>query len=449
MKKCRVLIADDEKHYCEGIRLSLDAGRYEVDCAEDVREALRLFNAHRHEIVISDIRMPNGMEGLDLLKQIKEIAPETVVIMITAYGDIDMAVAAMKLGAFDFVSKPFNAEQIEVKVNKAAERLMLQQDNLYLRRQLSSEYELIGESGAMRSLKETIAQVAKTESWVLINGPNGTGKELVARSIQKNSLRADKPFVKVNCAALPETLIEAELFGSEKGSFTGSIAPKQGKFVQADGGTIFLDEIGDMPLLAQSKVLRVLESKEISPLGSGKTMQVDFRVIAATNKDLPALIRKDAFREDLYYRINKIPIQTPPLKAMREDIPLLMQHFLVKMGRPSDISQLFSSDAVACLRSYDWPGNVREFNNVIERAVILGNNRVINAHQIRNYIGIERQEKGVTFTVEKPLKEARNDFERSYIAQVINDCKGNISEAAKRLDLHRSHLHQKMKELGL
>jgi two-component system nitrogen regulation response regulator NtrX len=449
MTRFRILIVDDVPHYCEGIKIALGERNYDITLAGSMPEAMQMFTRIHHDIVISDIRMPKESEGLDLLKQIKQIAPETAVIMITAFGDIETAVQAMQLGAVDFVTKPFTAAQIEIKVQKAVEKLSLQRDNELLRKQLSSDYELIGDSPAMRELKETILHIANTESWVLITGENGTGKELVARAIVKNSPRANKPFVKVNCAALPDTLIESELFGSEKGSFTGSTASRQGKFVQADGGTIFLDEIADMPLAAQAKVLRVLESKEISPLGSGKTIQVDFRVICATNKDLPALINTGAFREDLFYRINKIPVRTLPLRVMKQDIMLLVQYMLVKMGKSSDISGTFTDDAIAQLQAYDWPGNVRELNNIIERAIIFSKSKRVSAGQIQQYCGLKPAKPAQDIPHTGTMKDARNDFERSYIIQTLDDCKGNVSDAAKRLDLQRSYLHQKINELGI
>ncbi len=449
MKKYKVLIADDEKHTRDGIKLALDKKRFEVEMAENGETAFELFKKNHHNIVITDLRMAREDDGMQLLQDVKSLAPETVVIMITAYGDMETAVNAMKLGAFDFVAKPFTADQIEVKVNKAAERLTLQQDYKRLRKEISKEYELIGESSVMQELEEKIALVAKTDSRVLITGPNGTGKELVARAIQKNSERADKPFIKVNCAAIPDTLIEAELFGSEKGAYTGSIASKVGKFEQADGGTIFLDEIGDMSLSAQSKVLRVLESGEITPIGSEKTIEVDVRVIAATNKDLPELIKEGKFREDLYYRLNIIPIQTPSLSERKDDISLLIQHFLEKMGKASSVDQIFGKEALDYLKTWSWPGNVRELNNFVERAVILSSNAKIDLHQVKDFLIGVPQEKPQRLDTSKQLKEARNEFERVYITQVLKECNGNVSETAKKLGIQRAHLHQKINELEI
>ena len=449
MKKYKVLIADDEKHTRDGIRLALDKKRFEVEMAENGETAFELFKQYHHTIVITDLRMAREDDGMQLLQDVKSLAPETVVIMITAYGDMETAIKAMKLGAFDFVAKPFTADQIEVKVNKAADSITLQQDNKLLRKELSREYELIGESAVMQALKEKIALVAKTDSRILITGENGTGKEIVARAIQKKSERANKPFVKVNCAAIPETLIEAELFGSEKGAFTGSTATKTGKFEQADGGTIFLDEIGDMSLSAQAKVLRTLETGEITPIGSEKTIEVDVRVLAATNKDLTALIKEGSFREDLFYRLNIIPVQTPTLSERVEDIPILIQYFLGKIGRASSVEQVFSKEAIEYLKTWSWPGNVRELNNLIERAVILSNNTKIDLHQVKDFIIGVPQEKVQKLDTGKPLKEARNEFERAYITQVLKECGGNVSKASERLGIQRAHLHQKINELEI
>lgn len=449
MKKYKVLIADDEKHTRDGIRLALDKKRFEVEMAEDAEKALHLFKGSNHHIVITDLRMAREDDGMQLLQDVKSLAPETVVIMITAYGDMETAISAMKLGAFDFVAKPFTADQIEVKVNKAADSITLKEDNRQLRKELSKEYALIGESAVMRELKEKISLVAKTESRILITGENGTGKEIVARAIQKKSERANKPFIKVNCAAIPETLIEAELFGSEKGAYTGSTATKVGKFEQADGGTIFLDEVGDMSLSAQAKVLRTLETGEITPIGSEKTIEVDVRVIAATNKYLTALIKEGTFREDLYYRLNIIPIQTPTLSERTDDIPILIQYFLGKIGRGSSVEQVFSKEAIDYLKTWSWPGNVRELNNFVERAVILGNNKTIELRQVKDFIIGAPQKKTQKIETGRPLKEARNEFERAYIIQVLKECGGNVSKASEQLGIQRAHLHQKINELDI
>ncbi len=449
MKKYNVLIADDERNTRNGIKLALDKRRFTVETADNGDKAFKLFEQSRHTIVISDLRMAREDDGMQLLKNIKELAPETVVIMITAYGDLETAVRAMQLGAYDFIAKPFTADQIEVKVNKAADSITLRQDNKLLRKELSKEYALIGESPVMHDLKDKIALVAQSDTRVLITGENGTGKELVAREIQKNSNRAEKPFIKVNCAAIPETLIEAVLYGSEKGSFTGSTTTKIGKFVQADGGTIFLDEIGDMSLSAQAKVLRTLETGEISPIGSDVTMEVDVRVIAATNKDLPTLIQKGEFREDLFYRLNIIPIETPPLALRKDDIPLLIQHFLKKTGKASSLEQVFSNEAIDYLKSWLWPGNVRELNNVVERAMILSSNRQIDLQQVKNYITGIPQHSSQKMDTSKILRDARSDFERDYINEILNECSGNVSRAAERLGIQRAHLHQKINDLGI
>jgi two-component system nitrogen regulation response regulator NtrX len=453
MKKHSVLVVDDEKNTSTGIKYALDRQRYEVEMADNITDGLRLFRANRHHIVITDLRMENEDDGMRLLTSIKAESPETVVIMMTAYGDMEKAVTAMQQGAFDFVAKPFTADQIEVRVNRAAETINLVQDNMFLSNELHREYEMVGDSACMKQLREQISLVAATNRTVLVVGENGSGKELVARAIQKLSDRRTRPFVQVNCAAIPETLIEAELFGSKKGAFTQSIENKTGKFEQADGGTIFLDEIGDMSLAAQAKVLRVLETGEVSPIGSDKLSYVDVRVVAATNKDLAGMIKAGTFREDLYYRLNVIPIQVPPLVERRDDIPALASWFLQKAGGPADCQRLFSPGALKRLKSWSWPGNVRELRNVVERAYILGRNQLIDENQIGRYLmptcsnGSDDGSRGDF--IDKPLKEARDDFERDYIRQALSNNENNRTKAAEQLGLSRGHLHNKMAELGI
>jgi two-component system nitrogen regulation response regulator NtrX len=393
---------------------------------------------------------------MQLLEEIKTISPDTSVLMVTAFGDMETAVKAMQKGAYDFVAKPFSADQIEVKVNKAVERLDLVLDNKNLREELMACFELIGNSKIMMDLKDKILKVAQTDGRVLITGDHGTGKELIARAIQKSSRRAHKSFVKVNCAAIPESLIEAELFGSEKGSYTSSTSTKTGKFQQADGGTLFLDEIGDMCLAAQSKILRVLESGEVQPVGSDKTSEVNVRIIAATNQDLEDLINKKKFREDLLYRLNVVPIESPSLSQRRDDIPILIEHFIRQMGRASSLDQVFLPEAVEYMKSLNWPGNVRELKNAVERAVILGGNGPISRGKIEEMVGSNPQSAMASISGEnkevdtsKPFKKACEEFEKSFIIKMLQENSGNVSETARSLGLQRSYLHTKMKSLGI
>ncbi len=449
MKKIGVLIVDDEKNTCTGIKYALDDNRYSVDTAENIKTGLTLFKQKQPQIVITDLRMEGETDGFILLKKIKEENPDTIVIMITAYGDVEKAVTAMQEGAYDFVTKPFTADQIEIKVNKAAETIKLIDNNRNLRRELSSQFEMIGNSDAIQKLKEQISLIAPSDRPVLILGENGTGKELVARAIQQFSLRSSGPFVQVNCAAIPETLIEAELFGSKKGSFSYSIENKSGKFEQADSGTLFLDEIGDMSLNAQSKVLRAIEYNEITLIGAEKPIQVDVRVIAATNKNLSQMVSDNKFREDLYYRLNVLPIYVPALKERADDIPLLIEHFINKNGYISEAGTLFTKDAIRVLQSWSWPGNIRELKNIVERACILGRNKTVDAEMIQSFLSGAPVKSKDSIDTGFPLKEARENFERKYIIRVLEECGNNKSKAAERLGLQRSYLHQKLTELGI
>jgi two-component system nitrogen regulation response regulator NtrX len=448
MKKHSLLVVDDQKSACEGLRQLIDDTLFEVDTANTLQSATMLWDEKTHDIVLTDLRMPAGQEGLELLSHVKTRRPESTVIIMTASGDVSSAVQAMKLGAFDYLTKPFGEEELTFRLECATKNLDLINTNRFLSQEISDEHVLIGNSSVMNELKRTIFLIASSDSRVLITGRHGTGKELIAWAIQKASRRATKPFVRVNCAAIAETLIEAELFGSEKGSYSGSNERKIGKFEQADGGTLFLDEIGDMSLSAQAKVLRVLESGEITRVGSSSTFKVDTRVIAATNKDLPVEIRHQRFREDLYYRLNTVMVVSPPLADRIEDIPLLVEHFLARMGRPS-LKECFTGEAVDYLQKLSWPGNVRELKNVVERVVLFNQDRNIGLEAIRACV--QRNE---PVSAGKPgagavtLREARDVFEKDFISSVLSRSK-NITEAAESLGIQRPYLYQKLKDLGI
>jgi two-component system, NtrC family, nitrogen regulation response regulator NtrX len=448
MKKYTILVADDQKNACDGIKEALDQKRFDVDIANNLSQAMALWDERQHDIVVSDLRMPADMEGLELLQYIRSKSQSTVVILMTAFGDIETAVQAMRLGAFDFFSKPFTADEIEIKIENALKTISLVAANRSLCQTIDNEYKFIGDSEKMNELKRRIALVAKGDVSTLIFGPHGTGKEIAAWAIQQASPRKDKPFVRVNCAAIAETLVEAELFGSEKGAFTSSNERKIGKFQQADHGTLFLDEVGDMSPNMQAKLLRVLESGEISPVGGTKPIFVDVRIIAATNKNLLQLIQNGQFREDLFFRLNGVSITTPSLAEHCEDIPALVTHFMRQMGNSSNVNKVFSDEALAALKSWKWPGNVRELKNVVERVVLFCEHKTIGADEIEKNISSVIPEKRNKFDLTKNLKDAREDFEREFISMVLKECK-TVTDAAKRLGLQRSYLHQKMNELGI
>jgi DNA-binding NtrC family response regulator len=445
----RILVVDDEKNTRLGVQEVLEGKGYEVRTADGAQNAIELLDAFVPDIVVTDLRMPNAKEGLDLLSQIKKgPRPETAVIMMSAYGDIDTAVLAMQHGALDFFAKPFSAKEIEVRVEKAAQSLDAARANAGLRRQMDDEHAIVGTSQIVVDLLKRIEKVAKTNSRVLITGPHGSGKELVAWAVQRGSVRTEKPFVLVNCAAIAETLIEAELFGIEKGSFTGAVEKKIGRFQQADKGTIFLDEIGDMSLAAQAKVLRVIEAGEVTPVGSSRTLKVDVRVIAATNKDLRGMMERNEFRDDLYHRLNTVILEVPPLSRHREDIPALLTHFMHRMGRSLSAEEMFTPEALAFLQAWDWPGNVRELRNVTERTLIFNDCERIGEDGIELDSAPVKQLSTPQPDVSMPLREARIEWEREYIRRILLESV-TITQAADRMGLKRPYLHQKMNELGI
>ncbi len=376
----RILIVDDERGMRDLLSIMLRNDGYRVDQAESSARARELLSRGSYDLVISDIAMPDG-SGVDLLRIAKETQPDTIVILITAYASTESAIEALKLGAYDYIIKPFDVEEMRIVLKNALERRQLERENTLLKRELKENSrfdELVGSSAAMKDVREMIDRIASTNSTVLISGDSGTGKELAARAIHRRSPRRAKQFVSINCGALPDELLESELFGHVKGSFTGAVATKKGLFEVADGGTIFLDEIGDTSPAMQSKLLRVLQEREIRRVGGTEQLEVDVRVIAATNQDLEAMVREKRFREDLYYRINVIALQMPPLRGKREDIPVLANHFLTKYSKTmgKKIREI-TPEAMQKLLEYDWPGNVRELENVIERAVALeGTDRI-------------------------------------------------------------------------
>src|SRR5262245_38605260 len=443
-----VLIVDDE----EGIRSSL-AGVLEdegltVATAASGEECLAWFERRLFGCVLLDVWLP-GIDGIDTLERLKASYPETAVIMISGHGNIETAVRATRLGALDFIEKPLQIERTVLAVRNALHQRQLEADNRRLREQLDDDNAMIGQSVPIRALRQQIAVAAPTNGRILIYGESGTGKELAARAIHSNSPRAPKPFVELNCAAIPEELIESELFGHTKGAFTGATQPKRGKFEQADGGTLLLDEVGDMSLKVQSKVLRVLEEQRFEPVGSNTAVQVDVRIIAATNKRLDEEIERGTFRPDLFYRLNVIPFEVPPLRERREDIPLLTDYFNAKYSAQyTRAPKTFSEDAYNRLSDYDWPGNVRELRNTIERVVIMSGREQIGADDLPPLgtpDGI-KMPASYNFT---SYREGREVYERNYILRKLAECDGNVTRTAEALGIDRSHLYRRMKALGI
>ncbi len=444
-----ILIVDDEPGIRQSLKDVLEDEGYQVSVAENGESCLESLRKRAYELLLLDIWLP-GMDGLETLQKIKELEDPPEVIMISGHGTIETAVRATKLGAFDFLEKPLSLEKTLILVKNGIQARQLRTENRDLKKQLLSRSVIVGESIPMKALRQQIGLMAPTNGRVLIYGESGTGKELVARAIHAQSPRKDAMFTEVNCAAIPEDLIESELFGHRKGSFAGANQDKEGKFQKASGGTLFLDEVGDMSLKTQSKVLRTLDEQRFVPVGGDEPVTVDVRVIAATNKDLDEEISKGNFREDLFYRLNVIPFHVPPLRERKEDIPQLTRHFLREFSsaysrRPKEVSD----DAVETLMRYVWPGNVRELRNVIERIVIMNPavTRLERKHlpPLLHRDGSRRQLAGEFST----LQQARAAYERDYILKKLDENRGNVSRAAEVLGLERSHLYRKMKTLGI
>jgi two-component system nitrogen regulation response regulator NtrX len=446
----RILVVDDEKNILRALRGILEDEGYQVIEAQNGAEAQRQIAATPPpDLVLLDIWLPDT-DGVILLQSMKSTHPSIPVVMMSGHGTIELAVRSTKLGAYDFIEKPLSMEKTILTVAHALSEETLEQENRGLRSILEENYRMIGESKAITSLKSQIDMAAPSNGRVLLQGENGTGKELVARLIHLKSRRVGKNFVTVNCAAIPEDLIESELFGHEKGSFTGAYFRKQGTFESADGGSIFLDEVADMSLRTQAKVLRVLEEQSFQRVGGTKPIVVDTRVIAATNKDLTVEIHEGRFREDLYFRLNVIPFSIPALRDRREDIPLLIDHF-VRMfvaGQGLPMKEI-SPEAMQRLTAYAWPGNVRELKNIVERLLIMAPGNVIRLEDIPPSIqGIVVEDRVETQALVS-LKQARQDFERRYILEVLEQSGGNISRTAQLLGIERSNLHRKLRQLKL
>ncbi len=444
-----ILIVDDEKAIQTSLQGVLEDEGYQVAAAGTGSEALARLAEEAPDLILLDIWMP-GIDGLEALAEIKQLRPDQTVVMISGHGTIETAVKATKLGAYDFIEKPLSLEKTLLTVARALEHSRLERENRELRQQVERQHQIVGDSPAIRELRSHIALAAPTNGRVLIYGENGAGKELVARAIHTLSGRRKGPFVEVNCAAIPEELIESELFGHEKGAFTGALARHKGKFELAHGGTLFLDEVGDMSLKTQAKVLRVLEEQAFERVGGKETLKVDVRVIAASNQNLQELLQQGRFRDDLFYRLNVIPIEAPPLRARKEDIPLLVQHFIALFSaengkRPKTISM----EALAYFVAYDWPGNVRELRNMVERLVIMAPRDIIGPEDLPPPLRPKEAARPEEMGKEKTLKEARETFERAYILAELRANDWHMTRTAERLGIERSHLYRKLKVYGI
>ncbi len=462
----KVLLIDDERNIRRTFKMVLASEGMIVETAESGEEGLACFKANRPDVVILDVRLP-GMDGIEVLRQIQAEDVSLPVIMISGHGTISTAVEATRHGAFDFLEKPLSKERLLVAIRNALDVRNLNREVLVLRERVNRRHLMVGESTPMKALREQISRVAVTKARVLITGESGTGKELVARSVHQSSDRRDKKFIKINCAAIPEELIESELFGAVKGAFTGATQTRDGKFLQADGGTLFLDEIGDMSLKAQAKVLRALQEGEIERVGDSKTYTVDVRVLAATNKDLASEVAAGNFREDLFFRLNVVPLQVPALRQRIDDIPLLAEHFLAVYQDENGLNQrFFTQDALLALQHLPWPGNIRELGNAVERLAILSSGESIGPEDLKICgVGDDMVAEPLLFGEESAalripcdlssvlaaggLVAARQQFEKSLIAVGLEQSAGNVSKAARLLGIDRTNLHKKIQAYDL
>ena len=457
MFKEKILVADDEQSMREFLDIMLKKEGYKVSLASHGEEVLKLAERDIFDLILMDIRMPK-LDGISVLKKVKTLSPETIVIMITAYASADTAIKAMKEGAYDYVTKPFKVDEIKLIIKNALEKKNLQKENILLKQVVRDRYHfnnILGQCPNMLALYDLLEKVAPTKTNILITGESGTGKELVAKAIHYNSPRKDKPFVTLNCGAIPESLIESELFGHMKGAFTDAIATKKGLFEMADEGTIFLDEISELPLLMQVKLLRVLQDKEFKRVGGTEDIRVDVRIISATNKDLEEAVREKRFREDLFYRLNVIQIKLPPLRDRREDISLLAMHFLKKYAE--ELSKNIAGitpEALRILLNYDFPGNVRELQNIIERAVALENTPELTPQNLSSYLEQQPLMKKNLLDLEIPsegidLEKVVEELERNLLVKALDRTKGIKKKAAELLHINFRSMRYRLEKYGL
>ncbi len=445
----RVLVVDDETAIREAIRMTLEYEGYRIEEARSGQDAIDKATKVDYDAILLDIKMP-VLDGIEVLENLKEHKVTSPVVMVSGHGDVHTAVECTKRGAFDFLEKPLNRDKLLLTVRNAVRLRTVEEENIELKSRAEKEYQLVGEAAQMRDLKSQIERAAPTKATVLITGESGTGKELVAREIHRRSSRSSAPFIQVNCAAIPEELIESELFGHEKGSFTGAIRKQTGKFVAADGGTIFLDEVGDMSLRTQAKVLRVLQEGEVEPVGAASVINVDVRVIAATNKDLTAEIKNGRFREDLYYRLNVIPIRTPPLRERRDDIPVLSEHFAKLFSEEHNYHpKKFTPASQKAMQDAQWRGNVRELRNMIERLVIMVPSETIDISDLP--AEFFRAASDIISSAMKlsTLQDFKDEAEKAFILAKLREFGWNVSKTAEAIDTPRSNLYKKIEQYNI
>lgn len=441
-----ILVIDDEREICESIKMILEYEDYSVDYTTDSAKGMQKLEYGSFDALLLDIQMP-GMTGFEVLKLLNEKGFDLKVIMISAHASVENAVKATKLGAFDFLEKPIDRDKLLISVRNAVEQSNLLKENKKLKKELSFSDTIIGSSAVIKTILETVERVAKTDARILVTGENGTGKELIAQAIHKNSNRANKELIEVNCAAIPHELIESELFGHEKGSFTGAVKQRIGKFESADGGNLFLDEIGDMSLQAQAKVLRAVEEGKIERVGGTSKIEVDVRIISATNKDLQAEIQKENFREDLFHRLNVIPIHIPPLRERKEDIPLLVEHFSKIICEKNKFQQkTWTEAAMKLLQSLTWKGNVRELRNFVERVVIMVQQVNLTEKEINSFLQTPTAHVEEILSVSNTFQEFKEKAEKAFILKQLNANGWNMSKTAEILGIQRSHLYSKLKK---
>jgi DNA-binding NtrC family response regulator len=444
-----ILIIDDEKEICESLTMILDYEDYNVEHSTDVENGLKKLEYNNYDALLLDIQMPK-MTGFEVLSWIKENDIVISTIMISAHGNLENAIKATKLGAFDFIEKPIDRDKLLISIRNAVEKAALIKKTKILEENLQQDEIIIGKSESINSVLSIIERVAKTESRVLITGENGTGKELVAKAIHKKSERADKELIEVNCAAIPNELIESELFGHEKGSFTGAAQKRIGKFELADGSTLFLDEIGDMSLQAQAKVLRAIEEGIIERVGGNNKISVDVRILSATNKDLKNEIVEGNFREDLFHRLNVIPINVPPLRERKSDIPLLVKHFSEKICKQNKMPfKKFDDEAITIFQNYKWSGNVRELRNIVERIIIMIPNDIVTKENVNAMLPVVQQKANDFIDISNSFQEFKEKAEKAFIEKQLEMNNWNISKTAEILDIQRSHLYNKMKKYNI